>query len=138
MPELKEFKDLLMEKPSFANLAITRSNGKPHVSPVWFDMSDDDFQNQILNINTAKGRVKAKNLDKGASVALSILDPNNGYRYLGIEGEVIDTIVGETAEKHIDSLAQKYLNQATYPYRQETEIRIKILIKINKVTGNNP
>ena len=101
-------------------------------------MSDSDFQNQILNINTAKGRVKANNLGKGASVALSILDPENGYRYLGIEGEVIETILGDVAEKHIDSLAQKYLNQATYPYRQETDVRIKILIKINKVTGNNP
>ncbi|MCE7736434.1 MAG: PPOX class F420-dependent enzyme [Candidatus Heimdallarchaeota archaeon] len=138
MPVLKEFKDLLMEKPSFANLAIIRSNGKPHVSPVWFDMSDIDFQNQILNINTAKGRVKANNLSKGASVALSILDSENGYRYLGIEGEVIETIVGEIAEKHIDSLAQKYLNQATYPYSVETDVRIKILIKIDKVTGNNP
>ena len=105
---------------------------------VWFDMNEKDFQNQIINVNTAKGRVKANNLVEGASVALSILDLENGYRYLGIEGEVIETIVGETAEKHIDFLAKKYLNLDTYPYRQETEVRIKILIKIKKVTGSNP
>ena len=138
MPELKEFKDILIDKPSFANLALTRASGKPHVSPVWFDMTEEDFQNGIINVNTAKGRVKAKRLVKGAPVALSILDPQNGYRYLGIDGEVVETIVGDIAEKHIDSLAKKYLNAETYPYRQEAEIRVKISIKINNVTGSNP
>ena len=138
MTELKEFKDILFEKPSFANLALTRPSGKPHVSPVWFNMSEEDFQNGIININTAKGRVKTKLLVEGAPVALSILDPQNSYRYLGIDGEVVETIVGEMAEKHIDSLAMKYLNAETYPYRQETEIRVKVLIKIHKITGNNP
>lgn len=136
MLELKEFKDILIYKPSFANLALTRTNGKPHVSPVWFNMSEEDFQNGIININTAKGRVKTKLLIEGAPVALSILDPQNGYRYLGIDGEVVETIVGDTAEKHIDTLAKKYLNADTYPGRQENEIRVKVLIKINKVTGN--
>ena len=120
MTELKEFKDILFEKPSFANLALTRASGKPHISPVWFNMSEEDFQNGIININTAKGRVKSNLLVEGAPVALSIMDPQNSYRYLGIDGEVVETIVGDTAEKHIDTLAKKYLNAETYPYRQET------------------
>ena len=136
MVELDNYKDLLMDVPTFGNLAFTRKNGKPHVSPVWFEVTEEDFQNETISINTVKGRVKAKNLIEGANVALSNLDPANGYRYLGIEGEVISTVAGEIGDKHIDILAKKYLNADTYPYKKDSEIRIKILIKIKNIHGN--
>ncbi len=131
--ELKKYRDLLFDKLSFANVAIVRKNGQPHVSPVWFDLSNEDFQNHIININTAKGRVKANNMKIGDHVAISILDPDNSYRYLGIDGIVIDRIMGNEAEKHIDALAKKYINKEIYPYRTENEQRIKIKIKITNI-----
>lgn len=133
MADLTEFRDILMEKTGFANIAFTRPSGKPHVSPMWFNMSDEDFKNGIITVNTATGRVKANHLVVGAAVALSLLDPENGYRYLGIDGEVIEAAVGDVAEKHIDLLAKKYLNKDSYPYRKESESRIKISIKINSI-----
>src|SRR5688500_19576206 len=43
-------------------------------------------------------------------VALSILVPDNPYRYMQIRGKVVDAT--ETgADAHIDSLAKKYLGQ---------------------------
>lgn len=127
---LDKYRDLLFEKLSFANVAIVRSNGKPHVSPVWFDMSEDDFKSNLININTAKGRVKAKNMEIGNPVAITIMDPDNPYRYLGLEGEILKIIEGETAEQHIDALAKKYLDKDVYPNRKPGEERIKIQIKI--------
>jgi len=41
-------------------------------------------------------------------VALSILDPENPYRYLEIRGTVTD-ITEEGAAEHIDKMAKKYL-----------------------------
>jgi PPOX class probable F420-dependent enzyme len=130
---LNKYHDLLFDKLSFANVAIVRSNGRPHVSPVWFDLSEEDFQKNIININTAKGRVKARNMEVGSQVAITILDPDNPYRYLGIDGEIIETIEGEAAERHIDALAKKYLDKDVYPNRKEGEERIKIRIKINNI-----
>ena len=49
--------------------------------PVWVDYADG-----MIRINTAKGRVKARNLQPSAAVALAILDPDNAYRYVQIRG----------------------------------------------------
>ena len=67
-----KYLDLLQEKKSFANLATIMPDGTPQVTPVWFD-----YTNGKILINSAKGRVKARNIQEGPPVALSILDPDN-------------------------------------------------------------
>jgi PPOX class probable F420-dependent enzyme len=112
------YMDLLQEKKSFAHLATLMKDGSPQVTPVWFD-----YTNGHVRVNTAKGRVKARNLHEGARVALSILDPDNPYRYLQIRGEVVSA-TEEGASAHIDSLAKKYLGKDKYPFSQPGEVRI--------------
>jgi len=93
-------------------------NGSPQVTPVWFD-----YTGGMIRVNTAKGRVKARNLREGAPVAMSILDPDNPYRYIQIRGRV-KRCVEEGADRHIDSLAKKYLGKDKYPFAQPGEVRI--------------
>jgi len=130
MKTLKEFSEILNKK-SILNLAIIKKNGLPHVSPIWFS---DDRENGIIFINTATGRVKSA-LDVGSKVAGSILDPDNDYSYLGFEGTITERIMGEEAERHIDQLAKRYLGKDKYPYRSSDEKRIKLIIKVDKVSG---
>ena len=78
------FQDLLTEKKAIANLATLMPDGSPQVTPVWFD-----YSNGRIRVNTAKGRVKARNMAEGSRVALSILDPDNAYRYLQVRGKVV-------------------------------------------------
>ena len=66
----ERYLDLLQQKKAFASLATTMSDGSPQVTPVWFDYKDG-----IVRVNTAKGRVKARNLKEGAAVALAMIDP---------------------------------------------------------------
>jgi nitroimidazol reductase NimA-like FMN-containing flavoprotein (pyridoxamine 5'-phosphate oxidase superfamily) len=61
----EKYLDLLEQKKAFASLATTMPDGSPQVTPVWFD-----YKNGIVRVNTAKGRVKARNLKEGAAVAL--------------------------------------------------------------------
>jgi hypothetical protein len=112
------YMDLLQGKKAFAHLATTMKDGSPQVTPVWFD-----FTNGHVRVNTAKGRVKARNLHEGARVALSILDPDNPYRYLQIRGQVVRA-TEDGASAHIDSLAKKYLGKDKYPFSQPGEVRI--------------
>jgi PPOX class probable F420-dependent enzyme len=77
----------------------------------------------VVRVNTAKGRVKARNLSQGSKVALSILDPDNPYRYIQIRGTVTKETT-ESADAHIDSLARKYLGKDVYPWRSENETRV--------------
>jgi PPOX class probable F420-dependent enzyme len=110
--------DLLQQKLSFANLATIMPDGTPQVTPVWFDNSIGK-----IRINSAKGRVKTRNMRQGAPVALSILDPDNPYRYIQIRGRV-EHVTEDGASAHIDSLAKKYLGKDKYPFAQPGEVRV--------------
>jgi len=114
----EKFLDLLTSKKALASIATVMPDGSPQVTPVWFD-----YTNGKIRINTARGRVKARNMKVGAKVALAIIDPQNPYRYLGIRGTVVSE-TGNGADAHIDSLAKKYLGQDKYPFRQPGEVRV--------------
>ncbi|HEX9101736.1 MAG TPA: PPOX class F420-dependent oxidoreductase, partial [Polyangia bacterium] len=102
------FMDIMTQKKAFAHLATLMPDGTPQVTPVWFDMSGDK-----VRVNTARGRIKDRNMQKNATVALSIIDPDNPYRHVAIRGR-ITSISEEGADAHIDSLAKKYLGQDKY------------------------
>jgi PPOX class probable F420-dependent enzyme len=119
MPEIPPgFLDVLQQKKAFAHLATTMPDGSPQVTPVWFD-----FANGRVRVNTARGRVKARNMKEGSPVALSILDPDNPYRYIQIRGRVA-RVTEEGAAAHIDSLAKKYIGKDKYPWSRPGEVRV--------------
>jgi PPOX class probable F420-dependent enzyme len=108
----------LFSKRAFANLGTLMPDGRPQVTPVWIDL-DGDF----VVFNSAKGRQKDKNVRRDPRVALSIVDPDNPYRYLEIRGRVAE-ITEHGANEHIDKLAKKYLGVEKYPYGQPGEVRV--------------
>jgi PPOX class probable F420-dependent enzyme len=120
-----DFKDLLQKK-AFAHLATVMPDGSPQVTPVWFDVEGD-----LIRVNSARGRVKDRNMRRNARVALSILDPDNAYRYLGIRGRVVE-VTEQGADAHIDALARKYIGQ-DYPFRQPGEVRVTYKIRPERV-----
>jgi PPOX class probable F420-dependent enzyme len=73
-------------------------------------------------INSAKGRVKDKNMRRDPRVCMDIIDPENPYRHLSIRGKVVD-ITENGAVDHINKLSKKYIGQ-DYPYRQPGEVRV--------------
>jgi PPOX class probable F420-dependent enzyme len=121
------FLDLLQKKVALANLATVNPDGSPQVTPVWFDYTDGK-----IRVNTAKGRVKARNMQEGTPVALAIVDPDNIYRYIQIRGRVTRA-TEEGASAHIDSLAKKYLGKDKYPFGQPGEERIRFEIEPGSV-----
>ena len=133
--DLSEYKELLQEKKSFVNIAFVQKNGKPHVTPLWFNMSDENVKNGIMNINTATGRVKANNFAVGTQLALSIQDPDNSYNYIGFHAIIKTLIQGQEANDHIDALTKKYFNKDTYPSHNPNEQRIKVIIKLEHKYG---
>jgi PPOX class probable F420-dependent enzyme len=119
----------LFKKKAFAHLATVMPDGKPQVTPIWVDY---DGRNVVFN--TAEGRQKDKNLQRDARVALSILDPDNPYRYLEVRGRIVErTHAG--ADQHIDAMAKKYLGQDKYPFRQPNEVRVIYKVEPEHVTS---
>jgi PPOX class probable F420-dependent enzyme len=121
------FKDLF-NKVAFANLGTVMPDGSPQVTPVWCN-----FDGTNIWINSAKGRVKDKNMRRNKKVALSIQDPDNAYRHLSLQGEVVE-ITERGADDHIDKLAKKYLGKDKYPFRGPGEVRVIYKIRPEKVT----
>jgi PPOX class probable F420-dependent enzyme len=121
----------LFTKQAFAHLATLMPDGRPQVTPVWVD-----YDGKYVVINTAQGRLKDKNMQRDPRVALSIIDPDNPYRYLEVRGRVAErTHAG--ADAHIDAMAKKYLGQDKYPFRQPGEVRViyKVLPERSTSTG---
>jgi PPOX class probable F420-dependent enzyme len=108
----------LFQKKAFAQLATLMPDGTPQVSPVWVD-----YDGRNILINTAKDRVKDKNMRRDPRVGLDLMDPDNPYRHLSVRGRVVDS-TEQGADAHIDKMAKKYLGQDKYPYRSPGEVRV--------------
>jgi PPOX class probable F420-dependent enzyme len=113
----------LFKKKAFANLATLMPDGSPQVTPVWID-----YDGKHVIFNTAEGRVKDRNLKRDKRVALSIMDPENPYRYLEVRGKVVE-VTKNGADQHIDRMAKKYLGKDKYPNRQPGEVRVMYKIE---------
>jgi PPOX class probable F420-dependent enzyme len=117
----------LFNKKAFASLATLMPDGSPQVTPVWCD-----FDGKHVLFNTARGRVKDKNLQREPRVSLAILDPDNPYRYLEVRGRIAER-TEQGADEHINKLAKKYLDLDKYPYRQPGEVRVIYKIKPERI-----
>jgi PPOX class probable F420-dependent enzyme len=113
----EKYKDLF-DKKAFASLSTLMSDGRPQVTPVWCD-----FDGTHVLVNSAKGRIKDRNMRRDPRVSLALIDPDNPYRYLQLQGRVVE-ITETGADENIDRLAKKYLGQDKYPFRQPGEVRV--------------
>ena len=120
------FNDLLTAKKAFASLATINADGTPQVTPVWFD-----WDGSRIRINTARGRLKDRNLRRTPAVALAIIDPDNPYRYVQVRGRVA-AVTESGADAHIDTLAQKYTGK-DYANRKAGEVRVIFTIAPDRV-----
>jgi PPOX class probable F420-dependent enzyme len=98
----------LFEGKNFAFLATLMKDGSPQVTPTWMDI---DKTNSTILVNTAKGRIKHRNISKDPRVAVSVIDFSNPYDMVTVRGKVIEQINGKDADEHIDKLAKKYLDR---------------------------
>jgi PPOX class probable F420-dependent enzyme len=119
----------LFKKKAFANLATLMPDGRPQVTPVWVD-----YDGRQVIVNTAVGRQKDKNLKRDGRVSMSIIDPDNPYRYLEVRGRVSERTTSG-ADAHIDKMAKKYLDKDQYPFRQPGEERVIFKITPEHVTS---
>ena len=73
----------IFDKQVLAHVASLGPDGAPHVTPVWVELDGD-----LVVINTALGRAKARNLAADARVAISLTDPDDNYSVVAIRGTV--------------------------------------------------
>jgi PPOX class probable F420-dependent enzyme len=120
--------DLLREK-HYGFVTTLLPDGSPQTTLVWVDT---DGEHALFN--TARGRIKTRNLEREPRLSLAVVDPSDPWRKVLVvrgRGELVD----EGADEHIDRLAQKYLGQERYPFRQPGERRVTVRVHADKVTS---
>ncbi len=95
-----------------ATLATINPNGRPQLTPAWFS-HDGEF----INLNSARGRLKDRNLRARPVASLMLMNPGNPYHFMTIEG-VVEVIIdeddpekGHFAPLNADAHSQKYLQR---------------------------
>ena len=129
---LLAYKDLLMDKKVVCMIAVGRTNDAPHLTPVWFGVTEEDFDNKELTFNTLRGRVKANLLKVGTKLSISMVDPDEPSRYLSMGGIVERIIGGEEGLNHIHELSHKYTGHDAV-FLQPGDERLKYIIKITEL-----
>ena len=88
---------------NYATFVTLGRDGAPHATIVWVDADDG----HIL-VNTAKGRVKDRNVRGDPRVCIALTNGDDAYDWISIAGTVVDIEEGERAERHIDELSWRY------------------------------
>lgn len=113
----------LLDKLTLANVATTGPKGEPQVNPVWFE-----WDGEFVQFSQTTGRQKYKNLNRDGRIALSIVDPENPYRYLEVRGTVAE-IVDDEGNAFIDRQTQRYIDQPAYPWHQPGDHRVVVRVR---------
>lgn len=111
----------LLDRPLFAHLATIRPDGSPQSSVMWFV-----WDGQLLRFTHTSTRQKYRNVTRDPRVALSIADPDDGYRYLEVRGVVVSIEPDDAEASFYRSLQQRYGN--IYPIN-DAAVRVIIAVR---------
>jgi PPOX class probable F420-dependent enzyme len=117
-----------LAKPFVGVVTDLRPDGSPHSTIVWVDVDEAG-----VSFNTAHGRAKPTYIARDGRVSLTVVDPQDPYRWLSVSG--MATLVDDGADDQIDRLAKKYIGKDTYPFRAPSERRVTVRIAVEKADG---
>jgi PPOX class probable F420-dependent enzyme len=117
----------LVDRPVLAALTTLGPDGGPHTTPLWIARDGDD-----LLVNTAIGRVKARNVARDPRVSVCIVDPDDPMNVLAVEGTVVEQTT-DGADELIDALSLKYTGNPTFLARAPGQRRLTLRIRCDRV-----
>ncbi|MBM7787285.1 PPOX class F420-dependent oxidoreductase [Tenggerimyces flavus] len=127
----------LLDRPLFAHLATVRPDGSPQSSVMWFA-----WDGEFVKFTHTKLRQKFRNLGENGQVALSIVDPDDGYRFLEVRGSV-ESVEDDETGAFYDFLAERY---GTLGRVRDPKVRVVVKVRPEKfvavegghVVGSDP
>jgi PPOX class probable F420-dependent enzyme len=78
----EQWRAFVMNGTRTGKLAVTRADGRPHVTPIWFVLDGDD-----LVLTTEESSLKGRALRRDPRVSLCVDDDTPPYSFVVIEGE---------------------------------------------------
>ena len=127
-PKVRAF----LEETRFAVLATVRPDGRAQQSVMWYDLDGD-----TVVMNTARGRVKDRNLVQDNRASICVED---AYRYVTIEGAVTMVEDHLRAQADIERLATRYQGREKAQEMMRSvfgsQQRVTLLLAIDRVDAH--
>lgn len=129
MSSLSQEQQQFLDNPYVAVVTTLRADGSPHATVVWIEQ-----ENGEVSFNTATGRAKERHLKADPRLSVIVVDPQNAHQWVAISGQ--GELTSDDADPQIDRLAKKYLGKDEYPWRSESEQRVKVRIRPDKIDAS--
>jgi PPOX class probable F420-dependent enzyme len=93
----------LAQAANLATIVTLMPDGQPQAQLRWIDTDGEH-----LLVNTEPQRQAARNVARDPRVTVLIHSSQSAYDWAEVRGRVVETVRGEEARRHIDTLAHKY------------------------------
>jgi PPOX class probable F420-dependent enzyme len=130
-----QWRDFVMTGTRTGKLAVTRSDGRPHVTPIWFVLDGDD-----VVLTTEKTGVKGKALRRDPRAALCVDDQEPPYSFVLIEG--LATLSGDLDQlrRWATAIGGRYMGPdraAEFGARNGVPGELLVRLRITKVVAQS-
>jgi PPOX class probable F420-dependent enzyme len=112
--------------PQHAVVGWTLPDGRPRSVATWYDWDDGAI---LLNMSATRRR--ARWIDEGVPISLTVLDAANWYRHLSLYGSVA-RLRDDTDRVEIDRMARRYTGRA---YANREDPRVSVWMNIESWHG---
>ena len=121
-----EIRDFLLDQARTGKLATVRKDGRPHVTPIWFDLDGD-----ILLFTTWHEAVKAANIRRDPRVSICIDDEKPPFSYVIIEGRATMADEPEALAYWATRIAGRYMGaDLAEAYGQRNSVKGELLVRV--------
>jgi PPOX class probable F420-dependent enzyme len=129
-----EWHEFLLHGTRTAKVATVRSNGCPHVAPVWFVLDGEE-----IVFTTAANSVKGKNLSRDPHVMISVDDENPPFAFVLVDSkaEIMELTPPELLP-WTTRIASRYVPSGqgdAYGKRNAVEGELLVRVPLTKVIG---
>ncbi|MCU1551049.1 MAG: class F420-dependent enzyme [Glaciihabitans sp.] len=111
----------LLEQPIYAHLGTIRPDDTVQVNPMWFQ-----FDGKYLRFTHTTKRAKYRNLQHNPSMSVSLIDPDNPFRYLEVRGKLVEVVPDPTGAFYV-VLGKRYGNATQEPPRDSADRVILVM-----------
>ena len=121
-----EHRHFLLEQVRTAKLATVCKDGRPHVTPVWFELDGD-----TLLFTTWHTSVKAVNIRRDGRVCLCIDDEKPPFSYIQIEGTAVISADSEALKYWSTRIAGRYMGEELAEvYGKRNSVEGELLVRV--------
>jgi PPOX class probable F420-dependent enzyme len=132
---VEEYKQFLVEGTRTGKLATVRKDGRPHVTPIWFDLDGDE-----LIFTTWHETAKAANLRHDPRVSICVDEEIPPFAFVIVEGRVTISEDEDQRAYWTRRIAARYMGEEladAYGKRNSVEGELLVRVKPTKIIARS-